>query len=57
MGANIGTAFTSGLVALSQIAEKNQFRRAFASSMLLYIFNLLTVSVLLPLEYFTGKYQ
>lgn len=54
MGANVGTAVTSGIVALTQVAEKNNFRRAFASSMLLYMFNLLTVIVLLPIEYFTG---
>ena len=54
MGANIGTSITSSIVALTQVADKNTFRRAFASSMLLYMFNLITCVILLPLEYFTG---
>ena len=54
MGTNIGTSFTSSLVALTQVADRNQFRRAFAGSIILYIFNLLTVTVLLPVEWAFG---
>ena len=54
MGTNIGTCVTSSIVALTQVAEKNVFRRAFASSMVLYMFNFLTCVLLLPVEMATG---
>ena len=54
MGSNIGTCVTSSIVALTQVAEKNVFRRTFANAMVLYIFNFLTCVILLPVEVATG---
>lgn len=54
MGANIGTSVTNTIVAIGQIADKNDFRRAFAGATVHDVFNWLTVLVLLPLETITG---
>lgn len=55
MGANIGTSVTNTIVAIGQIADKNQFRRAFAGATVHDMFNLLCVVFLLPLEVITGS--
>ena len=52
MGANIGTTVTAKLVSLGHITRKAEFRRAFAASSVHATFNLITVSLLYPLEYF-----
>ena len=52
MGANIGTTVTAKLVSLGHITRKAEFRRAFAASSVHDAFNLITVSLLFPLEYF-----
>ncbi|KAL3873639.1 hypothetical protein ACJMK2_036734 [Sinanodonta woodiana] len=54
MGANIGTSITNTIVSLGQIANKEDFRRAFAGATVHDIFNWLTVLVLLPTEVITG---
>merc|ERR1719427_1552368 len=54
MGANIGTSVTNTLVAIGQIGDKDQFRRAFAGATVHDMFNFLCVSILLPLEAITG---
>ncbi|XP_066931012.1 sodium-dependent phosphate transport protein 2B-like isoform X3 [Clytia hemisphaerica] len=54
MGANIGTSVTNTIVAIGQISDKNQFRRAFAGATVHDMFNLLCVVILLPLEVITG---
>ena len=54
MGANIGTSVTNTIVALGQITEKSDFRRAFAGATVHDMFNWLAVIVLLPLEVATG---
>ncbi|KAK3595938.1 hypothetical protein CHS0354_032448 [Potamilus streckersoni] len=54
MGANIGTSITNTIVSLGQIANKEDFRRAFAGATVHDVFNWLTVLVLLPLEVVTG---
>jgi len=54
MGANIGTSVTNTIVAMGQISDKNQFRRAFAGATVHDMFNLLCVLILLPLEVVTG---
>ncbi|KAK6180804.1 hypothetical protein SNE40_008790 [Patella caerulea] len=54
MGANIGTSVTNTIVALGQITNKNDFRRAFAGATVHDMFNWLAVIVLLPLEVITG---
>ncbi len=54
MGANIGTSVTSTIVAMGQVANKQEFRRAFAAATVHDMFNFLNVAVLLPLEMATG---
>jgi solute carrier family 34 (sodium-dependent phosphate cotransporter) len=54
MGANIGTTITNTLVSLTHIARTHEFRRAFAGAIVHDIFNLLSVLVLFPLQYFTN---
>jgi sodium-dependent phosphate cotransporter len=54
MGANIGTSVTSTIVAMGQISNKSEFRRAFAAATVHDMFNFLCVIVLLPLEMVTG---
>lgn len=51
MGANIGTTVTAKIVSLGHITRKSEFRRAFAASSVHDTFNLITVAILLPLEY------
>lgn len=52
MGANIGTTITSTLVSLGFIRKKKEFRRAVAAGTYHDFFNILTVAVLFPLEYY-----
>ncbi|XP_023222218.1 sodium-dependent phosphate transport protein 2B-like [Centruroides sculpturatus] len=54
MGANIGTSVTNTIVSLSQVSDRNEFRRAFAAATVHDMFNWLTVIVLLPIEIITG---
>jgi len=54
MGANIGTSVTNTIVAITQIGDKTQFRRAFAGATVHDMFNLLSVAIILPLELITG---
>lgn len=54
MGANIGTTMTNTLVSLGMVANKEDFRRAFAAATVHDFFNLFAVAILLPLEIFTG---
>jgi len=55
MGANIGTSVTNTIVSFTQIANQNEFRRAFAGATVHDMFNWLTVFVLFPVEVITGK--
>src|SRR5690606_30135461 len=54
MGANIGTTVTNTLVSLGHVRQGPEFRRAFAGATVHDFFNLLTVSIALPLELATG---
>ncbi len=54
MGANIGTTVTNTLVAMGHITRPNEFRRAISCSTMHDFFNMLSVIILLPLEYTTG---
>ena len=54
MGANIGTSVTNTLVSLGHITRKEEFRRAFAGATMHDFFNLLSLSIMLPLELATG---
>jgi sodium-dependent phosphate cotransporter len=55
MGANIGTSVTNTIVALGQVAERDEFRRAFAGATVHDFFNWLTVLVLLPIEWISSE--
>jgi len=50
MGANIGTTITNLLVSLVHINRSAEFRRAFASSIVHDIFNLMAVALFLPIQ-------
>ncbi|MCW5909676.1 MAG: Na/Pi symporter [Cyclobacteriaceae bacterium] len=54
MGANIGTTITSTIVSLGFIPRKKEFRRAVAIGTYHDFFNILTVILLFPLEYYFG---
>ncbi len=54
MGANIGTTVTNTIVSLGHINRKEEFRRAFSASIIHDTFNILSVSILFPLQYFTN---
>jgi len=54
MGANVGTTVTAKIVSLGHITRKAEFRRAFAASSVHDTFNLITVAIMLPLEYSFG---
>ncbi len=53
MGANIGTSVTNLLVSLGHISRGNEFRRAFAASLVHDFFNVMSVMILFPLQYYT----
>jgi sodium-dependent phosphate cotransporter len=50
MGANIGTTVTNTLASLGYLRRSAEFRRAFAGATMHDFFNILAVTVLLPLE-------
>lgn len=50
MGANIGTSLTSTLVSLGHVRNGEEFRRAFSAATVHDSFNILAVTILLPLE-------
>jgi solute carrier family 34 (sodium-dependent phosphate cotransporter) len=54
MGANVGTTITSTIVSLGFITKKKEFRRAVTIGTYHDFFNILTVIVLFPLEYYFG---
>ena len=54
MGANVGTTITSTIVALGFISKQKEFRRAVAAGTYHDFFNILTVVILFPLEYYYG---
>jgi len=53
MGANIGTSVTNTIVSLAHFSNKDEYRRAFAGATVHDCFNILTVSLLLPIEAIT----
>jgi solute carrier family 34 (sodium-dependent phosphate cotransporter) len=57
MGANIGTSVTNTIVSLAHARRDDEFRRAFSAATMHDFFNLMAVSVLLPLELATGLLQ
>lgn len=54
MGANVGTTITSTIVSLGFITRKKEFRRAVSAGTYHDFFNILTVVILFPLEYYFG---
>ena len=54
MGANIGTTVTNTIVSVGHIQRGNEFKRAFQAATIHDFFNLISVIVLFPLEYFFG---
>jgi len=54
MGANIGTSVTNTLVSFGQVADRDQFERAFSGAIVHDMFNWLCVLVMLPLESISG---
>jgi len=50
MGANIGTSLTSTIVALGHVRNGEEFRRAFSAATVHDAFNILAVTILLPIE-------
>ena len=54
MGANIGTTVTNTIVSVGHITRKDEFERAYAIATVHDLFNVLAVSILLPLELLTG---
>jgi sodium-dependent phosphate cotransporter len=54
MGANIGTSVTNTIASLPQINRSNEFKRAFSAATVHDYFNLLSVIVIFPLQYYTN---
>ncbi len=54
MGANIGTTVTNTLVSLGHVRQSEEFKKAFAAATVHDFFNVLAVTILLPLELITG---
>lgn len=54
MGANIGTTITSTLVSFSYIMDIRNFKKAFSAGIVHDIFNIITVVIFLPLEFYFG---
>jgi len=54
MGANVGTTITAVIVSLGFINRKKEFKRAVSAGSYHVFFNLLTVIILFPLEYYYG---
>ncbi|MFB0564343.1 MAG: Na/Pi symporter [Candidatus Aminicenantaceae bacterium] len=54
MGANIGTSVTNTLASLTQIKRRAEFNRSFSAAIVHDYFNLLSVIVLFPLQYYTN---
>lgn len=54
MGANIGTSVTNTLASLTQIKRSGEFERSFSVAIVHDYFNLLSVLVIFPIQYFTN---
>ncbi len=56
MGANVGTSITNNIVAMTTMRIRRQFRRAYTAAMTHGFINLLTVSLLFPLEWISQSW-
>ncbi|MFC1724120.1 Na/Pi symporter [candidate division KSB1 bacterium] len=54
MGANIGTTITNILVSMAHITRGQEFKRAFAASVVHDMFNIIAVAIILPIHLFTN---
>lgn len=54
MGANIGTTFTSTIIALGYVTNNKEFNKAISAGTLHDFFNILVTCIIFPLEYFYG---
>jgi solute carrier family 34 (sodium-dependent phosphate cotransporter) len=54
MGANIGTTVTNTMASVGHIRRPREFRNSFAAATVHDLFNILSVSILLPVELLTG---
>jgi sodium-dependent phosphate cotransporter len=52
MGANIGTSVTNIMVTMGYISKASEFKKAFAAAIVHDFFNILSVIVIFPLQYF-----
>ncbi len=57
MGANIGTSLTSTIVSLGHVRDGKEFHRAFSAATVHDAFNIVAVTILLPLELMFGPLQ
>ncbi|XP_064116781.1 sodium-dependent phosphate transport protein 2B-like [Macrobrachium nipponense] len=57
LGSNIGTSVTNTIVSLTQVGDRNEFRRAFAGATVHDMFNWLSVIVMLIIEITTGMLE
>lgn len=54
IGANVGTTITSSVISLGFVNKKKELKRAVAAASYHYFFNLLTLLIIFPLEYYYG---
>jgi len=54
MGANVGTSITNTIVAMGHARQSREFELAFAGATMHDFFNLIAVTVILPIEIFTS---
>ncbi len=54
MGANMGTSVTNTLAALTQINRSSEFERSFPSAIVHDYFNMLSILVIFPVQYYTN---
>jgi sodium-dependent phosphate cotransporter len=54
MGANLGTTITATLVAVGHATRKKEFRKAISASMAHHFFNLFSIIIFFPIEFYTG---
>ncbi len=54
MGANMGTTITNTIVSIGHIRDKDDFKRAFSAATVHDFFNLIAVTIFLPLEMMFG---
>ncbi|MFZ0390461.1 MAG: Na/Pi symporter [Calditrichia bacterium] len=54
MGANMGTSVTNTIASMTQINRSNEFERSFAAATVHDFFNMLSIIIIFPLQYFTN---